>query len=90
MQQLDLSNISKDRLEAPRRILEEDMHQARVLHGDPVPRNMMVAADRVLWIDSDSVQTFPDDRDNPLSPKQKALLIPDIAYSAFLTAWIMG
>lgn len=36
-----------------------------------MPRNMMVAADRVLWIDFDSAQTFPDDRDIPLSPKQE-------------------
>ncbi|OJJ86341.1 uncharacterized protein ASPGLDRAFT_44121, partial [Aspergillus glaucus CBS 516.65] len=31
----------------------------------------MVAADRVLWIDFDSTQMFPGDRDIPLSPKQE-------------------
>lgn len=40
MQQLDLSNFSKDRPETLHRILE-DMHQARALHGDPMPRNVM-------------------------------------------------
>lgn len=70
MQQIDLSNFSKDRLETLRRILE-DTHQARALHGDPMPRNMMVAADRMLWIDFGSAQTFPDDRDIPLPPKQE-------------------
>jgi tRNA A-37 threonylcarbamoyl transferase component Bud32 len=27
------------------------MHQANILHGDPKLRNMMIAKNRILWID---------------------------------------
>lgn len=39
------------------------MHQTQVLHEDPMPRNTMVSedSDRVLWIDFDFAQTFPED-----------------------------
>lgn len=51
-----------------RRILD-DIHEANVLHGDPMPRNMMVSVsgdeERVLWVDFDSAQTFPDDGSHP-------------------------
>lgn len=38
-----------------------EIHKARVVHGDPYPRNMMVQpeTDRVLWIDFDRAQTLP-------------------------------
>ncbi|OJJ50297.1 hypothetical protein ASPZODRAFT_58423 [Penicilliopsis zonata CBS 506.65] len=69
MQQMDLTTFSTERLVKLREILDE-FHQARVLHGDPKPRNMMVCSDpeRVLWIDFDAAQTFPE---GPLSAKRE-------------------
>ncbi|KAH8433426.1 uncharacterized protein LDX57_011060 [Aspergillus melleus] len=63
LQQIDLSNFSKKRLAKLREILD-NIHKAKVLHGDPRPRNMMVSLaeyERVLWVDFDSAQTFPED-----------------------------
>lgn len=63
LQPIDLSNSSEKRLAKLRKILD-DIHRAKVLHGDPKPRNMMVSSgeyDRVLWIDFDSAQTFSED-----------------------------
>jgi tRNA A-37 threonylcarbamoyl transferase component Bud32 len=57
MKQIDLSNFSRQRVETFRDILFQ-MHQANILHGDPKPRNMMIAKNRILWIDFDSAQTF--------------------------------
>lgn len=71
LQQIDLSNYSPKRLAKFREILD-DIHAAGVLHADPKPRNMMVSLsedDRVLWIDFDSAQTFPEGGD--LSPRQR-------------------
>ncbi|GKZ81318.1 hypothetical protein AnigIFM56816_005833 [Aspergillus niger] len=68
--QIDLSNYSPKRLAKFPEILN-DIHAAGVLHADPKPRNMMVSLsedDRVLWIDFDSAQTFPEGGD--LSPRQ--------------------
>ncbi|PYH96543.1 hypothetical protein BO71DRAFT_407650 [Aspergillus ellipticus CBS 707.79] len=62
MQAVDLSNYSEQRLSSLRQILDE-IHKANVLHGDTKPRNMMVFVgmqERVLWIDFDSAQTFPE------------------------------
>ncbi|KAK9366645.1 hypothetical protein V1509DRAFT_231242 [Lipomyces kononenkoae] len=70
MQPIDLSNFSEHYLAKLSQILN-DIHQARVLHGDPKPRNMMISwgeQDRVLWIDFDSAQTFSEDS---LSPRQE-------------------
>lgn len=70
IQAIDLSTSSKTCLGRLREILDE-IYEAKVLHGDPKPRNMMVSLgkqDRVLWIDFDSAQTFPE---GLLSPKQK-------------------
>ncbi|KAL4944399.1 hypothetical protein BDV06DRAFT_187527 [Aspergillus oleicola] len=59
LQQIDLTNFSKGRLARIRQILD-DIHEAGVLHGDPMPQNMMISPggqgkqgeqDRVLWID---------------------------------------
>ncbi|KAF4207292.1 hypothetical protein CNMCM8927_003566 [Aspergillus lentulus] len=61
MKQIDLSNFSRQRVETFRDILFQ-MHQANILHGDPKPRNMMIAKNRVLWIDFDSAQTFLEDQ----------------------------
>ncbi|KAE8152927.1 hypothetical protein BDV25DRAFT_127551 [Aspergillus avenaceus] len=60
-QVLDLSNYSRDCLVVLRDTLDK-IHQAGVLHGDPMPRNMMISSrrDRALWIDFDSAQTFSD------------------------------
>lgn len=71
VQQLGLDNFSEHRLKKLRHILD-DIHQARVLHGDTKPRNMMIVSgkqERVLWSDFDSAQTFPEEK--PLSPKQE-------------------
>ncbi|GKZ19568.1 hypothetical protein AbraIFM66951_011284 [Aspergillus brasiliensis] len=64
MQAIGLANYSEPRMAKFRQILD-DIHKANVLHGDPMPRNMMVSLggdqDRVLWVDFDSAQTFPED-----------------------------
>ncbi|PGG99040.1 hypothetical protein GX51_06456 [Blastomyces parvus] len=53
-----------------------DIHEARVYHGDTYPRNMMISpgkgTTRVLWIDFDSAQTFPEE--NALTSRQKMWL----------------
>lgn len=70
MQPIGLANFSEHRLKELRQILD-DIHHAQVLHGDPYPRNMMIVSgehDRVLWVDFDSAQTFPEEK--PLSHKQ--------------------
>ncbi|KAF5854836.1 hypothetical protein ETB97_011115 [Aspergillus alliaceus] len=67
MKKIDLSNFSRQRVESLRNILFQ-MHQAKILHGDPYPRNMMIAKNRVLWIDFDSAQTFLEDQ--ALTPSQ--------------------
>ena len=60
IQRIDLTNYTKDRAVALQNIIRE-IHKARVVHGDPYPRNMMVQpeTDRVLWIDFDRAQTLP-------------------------------
>ncbi|KAJ5583261.1 hypothetical protein N7535_001881 [Penicillium sp. DV-2018c] len=71
MKPIDLSNFSKDYLVKFRQILD-DIHQAGVLHADTKPRNMVISQgeqDRVLWIDFDSAQTFP--QGSSLSERQE-------------------
>ncbi|OJD18345.1 hypothetical protein ACJ73_08727 [Blastomyces percursus] len=72
MQQIDLSNFSESYLHRFRDILCE-IHEARVYHGDAYPRNMMILprkkTTRVLWIDFDSAQTFPEE--GALTSRQK-------------------
>ncbi|KKZ60905.1 hypothetical protein EMCG_00666 [[Emmonsia] crescens] len=72
MQQIDLSNFSESYLHRFRGILHE-IHKARVYHGDAYPRNMMISpgktTTRVLWIDFDSAQTFPEE--GALTSRQK-------------------
>lgn len=51
----------------------EEMHQVGVIHGDPMPRNMMIQTlsegrERILWIDFDSSMTFPENVE--LTPRQ--------------------
>ncbi|PWY81701.1 hypothetical protein BO94DRAFT_567321 [Aspergillus sclerotioniger CBS 115572] len=63
MSKLDLSNYSPSNVNRLRDILFE-MHQTKMLHGDSMPRNMMICSgqeNRVLWLDFDSAQTFPED-----------------------------
>lgn len=69
MQPIDLDNFSSQYLRELSHILE-DIHLAGVLHGDPKPRNMMIARNqgRALWIDFDSAQTFSES----LSTRQRA------------------
>ncbi|PGH17933.1 hypothetical protein AJ79_00832 [Helicocarpus griseus UAMH5409] len=62
MQSINLSNYSSSHLDKLRNIIYE-IHQARVIHGDPMPRNMMISPGketRLLWIDFDSAQTLPE------------------------------
>lgn len=72
MQQFDLTNFSEERMSTLSRALEE-MHQVGVIHGDPMPRNMMIQTlsegrERILWIDFDSSMTFPENVE--LTPRQ--------------------
>ncbi|PYI04444.1 hypothetical protein BO78DRAFT_449844 [Aspergillus sclerotiicarbonarius CBS 121057] len=63
MRKMDLETFSSSNVNRLRDVLLE-MHQAKILHGDPMPRNMMVCSGqegRVLWIDFDSAQTFAED-----------------------------
>ena len=63
MRKIDLSNFSASKVNRLRDILFE-MHQAKILHGDPMPRNLMICSgqqNRVLWLDFGSAQTFPED-----------------------------
>lgn len=66
--QLDLTNFSQDRLDRLRMILFE-FHDIGLFHGDPFPRNMMVAAsssdDRVLWIGFDRAQLLTRSKCSP-------------------------
>lgn len=69
LQELDLNTFSETRIVKLREILDE-IHQAKVVHHDAYPRNMMISLEpgkeeRVLWIDFDSAQTFPENE--PLS-----------------------
>ena len=60
MQMIDLPTFSPDRLDKLASILDE-IHDTKVLHRDPYPRNMMIIPgnpDRVLWIDFDRAQTY--------------------------------
>lgn len=43
VREIDLSSFSKERITKLRRILDS-MHRAKVEHGDPFPRNMMIQA----------------------------------------------
>lgn len=47
MQPIGLANFSEDRLKELRQILD-DIHHARVLHGDPYPRNMMIVSGKTI------------------------------------------
>ncbi|KAL3472469.1 hypothetical protein BJX99DRAFT_214698 [Aspergillus californicus] len=77
LQQIDLSNFSRQRLAKFRESLD-DIHKAKVLHHDTYPRNMMVSLEpeRVLWIDFDSAQTYPEDSDIP--PRHKTWLEEEV------------
>ena len=78
MQEIDLSNFSEERMAIFRRILDS-MHRARVEHGDPYPRNMMIQAgkyERVLWIDFDMANTFSEE--TPLTPRAKGWIAEEV------------
>ena len=78
MHQMDLSTFSKSRLASLRAILGE-IHDAKVLHDDVYPRNVMVVSgqpDRILWIDFDSAQTFPENE--PLTSRQQQWMVTEI------------
>ncbi|KAL1956502.1 hypothetical protein VTO42DRAFT_7065 [Malbranchea cinnamomea] len=51
-----------------------ELHKARIRHGDPQPRNMMVVkndAERVIWVDIDRAETYDQDQ---MTQKHKALI----------------
>lgn len=70
LRQIDLLTYSDHAL-AKLKVILADIHEARVLHEDTYPRNMMVQenSDRVLWIDFDRAQTFREDL--PLTSRQE-------------------
>ncbi|KAI9373879.1 hypothetical protein BJX61DRAFT_551965 [Aspergillus egyptiacus] len=81
MQQLDLSTYSPQVVTEFRRILDT-IHRAKVMHGDTYPRNMMVCSDfrgsgraKMLWIDFDNAQTFPEDR--ALTERQESWFVEE-------------
>jgi Lipopolysaccharide kinase (Kdo/WaaP) family len=78
MQMIDLSTFSTERIQKLFHILRE-IHNAKVLHHDPYPRNMMVVPgepDRVLWIDFDRAQTFP----KPLTQRQQGWFTEEVEF----------
>ena len=84
MQSLDLSNFSEMRMAKFRRILDS-IHRAKVGHGDPYPRNMMIQLgdrERLLWIDFDRADTFPED--TALTPKGEELIAWEAAMMNYL------
>lgn len=90
MQQIGLDNFSENRLKKLRQILD-DLHRARVLHGDPMPRNMMIVPgepDRVLWVDFDSAQTFPEEE--PLSPRQEEWFKEEVEMIEYFTKGLVS
>ena len=84
MQSLDLSNFSVMRMAKFRRILDS-IHRAKVSHGDPYPRNMMLQLgdrERLLLIDFDRADTFPED--TALSSKGEELISWEVAMMNYL------
>lgn len=91
MEPIGLSNFSEHRLAELSHILE-DIHRAKVLHGDPYPRNMMVVPgeqERVLWIDFDSAQTFSEGP-GPLSPRQDTWFKEEVEMMEFFVQALVG
>ena len=92
---MDLSTFSKSRLASLRAILGQ-FQEAKVLHSDADPRNMMVVfgkLDKVLWIDFDSAQTFPENK--PLTQRQQEWMELEIqrmdyfVYGLVCSQWIL-
>lgn len=61
MEMMDLKTYTKERFAKVITGLEK-IHAAHVLHGDPMPRNMMIVpeTERVLWIDFDRAETYDE------------------------------
>lgn len=61
LHEIDLSTFS-DYCIATFRTILKNIHEVGIYHGDPYPRNMMVQkyTKRVLWVDFDHAQTFPE------------------------------
>jgi len=57
MKMMDLETYTPERME---RFIQgmRSIHAAHVEHGDPMPRNMMIVENRVLWIDFDRAITY--------------------------------
>jgi RIO-like serine/threonine protein kinase len=76
LHEIEVSTYSKDRMTRSISILR-DIHKAGVLHGDPLPRNIMVAPgppDRTLWIDFDRAKLLP----KTLTPRQQELVDEEV------------
>ncbi|KAE8143742.1 hypothetical protein BDV38DRAFT_266895 [Aspergillus pseudotamarii] len=75
MQKIDITTYTEDRAATLIQTLRK-IHEARVHHGDPYPRNMMVQLEtgRVLWIDFDRSQTFPT---GPIADRQHGWMEDD-------------
>lgn len=89
MEPIMLSNYSKHYMEHLNQILH-DIHKAGVLHGDPMPRNMMISRgerNKVLWIDFDSAQTFSENR---LSPRQGMWIKEEIEIMDYFVEGLVG
>lgn len=90
MQPINLFNFSKLRLMKLRHILNE-IHQARVYHGDPKPRNMMICSgeqERVLWIDFDTSQTFSESGD--LSSRHQSWVEEEVEMMDYFAENLVG
>lgn len=61
LHRIDPSTYSRRRVVKLRAILDE-IHEAKVYHGDAAPRNMMIQnnTDRVIWIDFGRSQPFSE------------------------------
>lgn len=59
--EIDLATYTEDRAATLLDILHK-IHDARIYHGDPYPRNIVLQPEtgRVLWIDFNCAQTFPE------------------------------
>ncbi len=72
LREIDLTTYSKDRMVKVVSILR-DIHNVGIRHGDPYPRNIMVAGkdqNRVVWIDFDRAVTYTAN----LTAKQRRLM----------------
>ncbi|RDH28602.1 hypothetical protein BDQ94DRAFT_162759 [Aspergillus welwitschiae] len=70
LMEIDLAKYTEDRAATLLDILHK-IHDARIYHGDPYPRNIVLQPEtgKVLWIDFDRAQTFPE---GPITERQNS------------------